>query len=123
MPNFVGREHELGWLGERLASAGSGHPQTVVVEGPAGIGKSALLGAFAAGLDPAQLLDASGDEDERFLAFGLLQQLTGAPTEPGTTRSSPGPTCCACSTTGRTAPSRSSPSTTPTSPTPRRCGR
>src|SRR6478672_10310738 len=79
MPNFVGREHELGWLGERLASAGSGHPQTVVVEGPAGIGKSALLGAFTAGLDPAQLLDASGDEDERFLAFGLLQQLTGAP--------------------------------------------
>ncbi len=79
MPNFVGREHELGWLGERLASAGSGHPQTVVIEGPAGIGKSALLGAFTASLDPAQLLDASGDEDERFLAFGLLQQLTGAP--------------------------------------------
>lgn len=77
MPNFVGREHELGWLRDRLAEAAAGHPQVVVVEGPSGIGKSALIGAFASGLDPAQLLTASGDEDEMFLAFGLLEQLLG----------------------------------------------
>src|SRR5689334_897994 len=80
MPNFVGRVHELGWLDERLEAAATGHPQTVVVAGPAGIGKSALLGRFAARLDPRRLLTASGDEDETFLPFGLLQQLTGLST-------------------------------------------
>jgi ATP/maltotriose-dependent transcriptional regulator MalT len=77
MPNFVGREHELGWLRERLDQAAAGHPQVIVVDGPAGIGKSALIGAFASSLDPAQLLWASGDEDERFLPFGLVEQLLG----------------------------------------------
>ncbi len=80
MQSFVGREHELGRLDERLAEAATGHPQTVVVEGPAGIGKSALLARFASRVDPGRLLTASGDEDETFLAFGLVQQLTGLPT-------------------------------------------
>ena len=80
MQSFVGREHELGRLDERLAEAATGHPQTVVVEGPAGIGKSALLARFASRVDPGRLLTASGDEDETFLSFGLVQQLTGLPT-------------------------------------------
>jgi ATP/maltotriose-dependent transcriptional regulator MalT len=78
MVNFVGRERELGWLRGRLESAAAGRPQTVVVEGPAGIGKSALITAFASHLDPAQLVTGSGDEDERSLSYGLLEQLTGA---------------------------------------------
>src|SRR4051812_35320727 len=77
MPNFVGREQELGWLRARLDEAAAGHPRVVVVEGPAGIGKSALISTFASGLDPGQLMTASGDEDETFLAFGLLEQLLG----------------------------------------------
>ena len=80
MQSFVGREHELGLLDERLDAAATGHPQTVVVEGPAGIGRSALLAAFAARVGPDRLLTASGDEDETFLAYGLVQQLTGLPT-------------------------------------------
>ena len=76
MPTFVGRKHELGWLRERAAEAAKGRPQTVLVEGPVGIGKSALLSEFAETFEPAQLLRASGDEDERSLPFGLLQQLT-----------------------------------------------
>src|SRR6187431_1301401 len=80
MQSFVGREHELGLLDERLDAAATGHPQTVVVEGPAGIGRSALLARFAARVEPDRLLTASGDEDETFLAFGLLQQLTGLST-------------------------------------------
>lgn len=79
MPTFVGRRPELDRLRDRAAEAGSSRPQTVVVEGSAGIGKSALLSAFAETLLPAQLLTASGDEDERFLPFGLLHQLTGGP--------------------------------------------
>ncbi len=75
-----GETHELGRLDERLAAAATGHPQTVVVEGPAGIGKSALLAGFASRVDPERLLTASGDEDETFLPFGLLQQLTGLST-------------------------------------------
>ena len=78
MPHFVGRDREVGWLEQRLAAAASGAPQTVVVDGPPGIGKSALLTAFASRLDPSRLLTASGDEDETSLPFGLMHQLVGA---------------------------------------------
>ncbi|GAB7007189.1 LuxR family transcriptional regulator [Nocardioides sp. AN3] len=71
---FVGRADELAFLHERHAEAGRGHPQTVLVEGPAGIGKSALLASFARSLD-APPLTASGDEAETFLDFGVLLQL------------------------------------------------
>jgi ATP/maltotriose-dependent transcriptional regulator MalT len=79
MSTFVGRERELGWLRERAAAASAGRPQTVLVEGPVGIGKTAFLQAYTASLQPAQLLVASGDESERALALGLLHQLTGGP--------------------------------------------
>ena len=43
---FVGREPELQHLAARLASARAGDRQIVFVEGPAGVGKTALVDAF-----------------------------------------------------------------------------
>ena len=71
---FVGRADELAFLHHRHVEAGRGHPQTVLVEGPAGVGKSALLSTFARSLE-APPLTASGDEAETFLDFGVLLQL------------------------------------------------
>ena len=44
---LVGRDDELMVLERALGAAVEGQPQLVVVEGAAGIGKSALLRAFA----------------------------------------------------------------------------
>ncbi len=71
---FVGRADELAFLHARHVEAGHGHPQTVLVEGSAGVGKSALLSTFARTLQ-APPLTASGDEAETFLSFGVLLQL------------------------------------------------
>jgi DNA-binding CsgD family transcriptional regulator len=71
---FVGRADELAFLHARHVEAGRGNPQTVLLEGPAGVGKSALLSAFAGTLQ-APALTASGDEAETFLSFGVLLQL------------------------------------------------
>jgi len=79
VPPFVGRTDELGFLLARLADAGQAHPQTVLVEAPGGLGKSALLAAFSRSLDTPPL-HASGDEAETFLQFGVLLQLLDART-------------------------------------------
>src|ERR1700710_1157596 len=71
---FVGRADELAFLHARRAEAGRGSPQTVLVEGPAGVGESAPPSAFARTLQ-APPLTASGDEAETFLSFGVLLQL------------------------------------------------
>jgi hypothetical protein len=78
MPTFVGRSAELGLLRARLDEAAAGRPRTVVLEGTAGVGKSALVHAFSSSLDPASVLSASGDEAETFLPFGALMQLLGS---------------------------------------------
>lgn len=75
---FVGRSAELGRLRVALADAGAGRPRVVLIEGPSGIGKTALLEALlaAATTDPSVVvLRASGDQDERLIAYGLLAQL------------------------------------------------
>ena len=43
---FIGRQHELDLLRNRLATAARGHGQVVGIVGEAGIGKSRLLGEF-----------------------------------------------------------------------------
>src|SRR3954449_13635038 len=75
VPAFVGRDDELGFLRDRLAAASDGRPQTVLVVGPGGVGKSALLAAFTRDLGPVTHLSASGDEAETFLSYGILMQL------------------------------------------------
>jgi DNA-binding CsgD family transcriptional regulator len=82
---FVGRQSELRILGERLAAAGTGHPQVVYMEGEAGAGKSTLLSRFLGSLPDAVVLEAGGDEAETLLSYGIVDQLRpGVLTEPGT---------------------------------------
>lgn len=75
MPLFVGRAAQRDWLDERLSTAVAGRPSTVVVDGPPGIGKSALVSTFLDGLSDVRTLSASGDESEAFLQFGVVRQL------------------------------------------------
>ncbi len=73
---------ELDVLRARLADARAGRPWIVEVQGPAGIGKTALIERFlasqaaATGAGPAPtVLRASGEEGETLLAYGVLDQL------------------------------------------------
>jgi DNA-binding CsgD family transcriptional regulator/tetratricopeptide (TPR) repeat protein len=76
---FVGRKGELGELVARWGRASGGESQIVCVEGPAGIGKTALIHAFLDETDPAVVIAASGDADEVLLPFGVVAQLADNP--------------------------------------------
>jgi DNA-binding CsgD family transcriptional regulator len=76
MHMFVGRRRELDVLRARLADARAGRPRMVQVQGPAGIGKTALLEQFLEESSGAlTILRASGEEAETLLAYGVLDQL------------------------------------------------
>ena len=80
MVAFVGRQPELAVLRARLSDALAGRPQIVQIQGPAGIGKTALLDAFLTEVaepgDPAPaVIWASGEETEELLAYGVVEQL------------------------------------------------
>ena len=75
------RAVELGKLSDAISAARAGTGQLVVIEGPAGIGKTALmrqarLEGAAAGME---LLVARGLELEREFGFGVARQLLEAP--------------------------------------------
>jgi DNA-binding NarL/FixJ family response regulator len=72
---FVGRPTEMTFLRERLQEARRGAPRVVLLEGEAGVGKTALLREFLAGADHLRVLWASGEELEVGLAFGVMGQL------------------------------------------------
>jgi Holliday junction resolvasome RuvABC ATP-dependent DNA helicase subunit len=74
---FVGRQAELAFLTARLEEVRSGQPRIVLVEGPSGMGKTALLRRFLGGMGP-RLLQASGEELERIIPYGVLDQLVAA---------------------------------------------
>ncbi|WP_043620289.1 AAA family ATPase [Nonomuraea candida] len=76
---FVGRDHELRCLDEELARVRAGLPRLVVVEGPAGIGKTTLVHRFLEACGPADLLFADGDEGEQPLPYGTLTRLFSGP--------------------------------------------
>jgi len=71
------RERELQCIDVAIAAARQGSGRSVVVEGPAGIGKSAVLAAArVATQDGAtRFLRARGAELERDFAFGVVRQL------------------------------------------------
>jgi len=71
------RESELTRIAELVAGAKAGEFGAVVVEGPAGAGKSAILGALAAHAEERGLrvLRAVGLELEREYPFGVVRQL------------------------------------------------
>ena len=75
MSDFVGRAGELSRLRAELELAKAGTPRTVVVKGPAGIGKSALVGRFVDQAEVGSVLRAGGDESEARLSCGLITQL------------------------------------------------
>ncbi|WP_320783383.1 helix-turn-helix transcriptional regulator [Streptomyces sp. CRN 30] len=83
-PHFVGREDELSWMRARLRAAARGEPQTVLVEGPPGIGKTCLVRRFLTEADPGcRVLRAGGDEEETRLPYAVVTQLVaGAAEEP-----------------------------------------
>jgi DNA-binding CsgD family transcriptional regulator len=71
------RERELGALHEGLERAGGGGGTLLLVEGPAGVGKTELVrearaAAVQAGVRP---LEARGSELEEPFAFGIVRQL------------------------------------------------
>lgn len=62
-------------LGAELENARAGHARMVVVEGPAGMGKSALLRNFVASVTNASALWVEGEKGEHSLAFGVAERL------------------------------------------------
>ena len=76
---FVGRTAELAALRGVLADVGAGRPQTVLLTGPAGIGKTSLIEQFLSrGSRAPTVLRASGEQWEAFVAFGVIDQLLRA---------------------------------------------
>ena len=75
------RGEELRRIRSALARGAAGTGSLLVIEGPAGIGKTALLSAARAGAEAAgmQVLAARGAELEREFAFGVVRQLLEPP--------------------------------------------
>ena len=76
---FVGRTVELGLLEGELGRVRAGTPRVVLIEGPPGIGKSALVRRFLHRSEKLSVLGADGDEAERLLPYGILNQLLDGP--------------------------------------------
>ena len=79
--SLLERDGELARIDSALAEARAGRGTFVVIEGPAGIGKTALLAAArtAAAADGMRVLRARGTELERDFAFGVVRQLFEPP--------------------------------------------
>ncbi|GAA1300162.1 LuxR family transcriptional regulator [Planotetraspora silvatica] len=73
---FVGRARESDRLRYCAGKVRAGDSWLAVIEGEAGIGKSALVRRFAASLDDFTVLRAIGDPSEADLPYGVIGQLT-----------------------------------------------
>src|SRR5919201_1615380 len=76
-PQLLGREADLAAIAEIVAAVSAGTGSVLVIEGPAGIGKTSLVAearrlARASGL---HVLGARGGELEHDFAFGVVRQL------------------------------------------------
>jgi DNA-binding CsgD family transcriptional regulator len=73
------RDREIAEIGVALTQARAGVGQCIIVEGPAGIGKTALLDLVKTMADDGgfRVLGASGGELEIDLPFGVVRQLFG----------------------------------------------
>src|SRR3954451_5509855 len=70
-----GRDEELRELSCALAAARARGPRVVLVIGPAGVGKSALIRHFAAAQADVSVLWTAADSSERSIPFALADQL------------------------------------------------
>lgn len=75
---FLGRDAELEALAVARREAHAGSSRTVLVDGPPGVGKSALLRRFLSELEGVHVLDASGAELETATTYGVVEQLLRA---------------------------------------------
>lgn len=82
---FVGRQPELAALRAARTRATAGDPQIVLLSGPPGVGKTALVEQFLAVPDLAPdaaagpaVLAASGEQTETLLRYGVVDQLARA---------------------------------------------
>src|SRR3954468_19746989 len=76
-PALLEREAELGAIGDALAQACQGAGGLLLIDGPAGVGKTALMDAArdAASAAALTILTARGAEMERAFAYGVMRQL------------------------------------------------
>jgi len=72
---LVERERELEEFERLRAAARRGEGAAVIVEGPAGIGKTRLLDAAAEAAEDLEVLRARASELERDFPFGVVRQL------------------------------------------------
>lgn len=56
----------------------AGHPRVALLTGEPGIGKTALARRFVSDAEGFQLWEASGEEAEQLLPFGMIEQLVRA---------------------------------------------
>lgn len=75
---FVGRDAYLSSLRSALEQAREGQARTVLIEGPAGIGKSALVERFLQDQDDVRVVRASGEQWEVRVSYGVVDQLMRA---------------------------------------------
>lgn len=71
----VGRDAELDALATIWSRSAAGQPQVAVITGEPGIGKTSLLTAFGHRIAPGASWLLSGDESERDIPYGLIDQL------------------------------------------------
>jgi predicted ATPase len=80
MESIVGRETEIATLTQTVSGAVARSPRFLVVEGPPGIGKSALLSAAAAAAEQAgvRVLQARANAGESDLPLGGRRALSAS---------------------------------------------
>ncbi len=75
LPSVFGRQDALSDLDRAFDAALGGHPTTLVVEGPAGIGKTVVVEHFLSGHDDLRTFRCSGASWESSVPFGVAGQL------------------------------------------------
>ncbi|XVV14959.1 AAA family ATPase [Actinoplanes sp. CA-131856] len=75
MTTFVGRHEERAALDRLIVAVGAGQSQVLVLHGPAGVGKSALLDYARQNAAGLRVLRVGGTESEMELAFAAVHQL------------------------------------------------
>lgn len=75
---FSGRQHELGALDEVLVQVARDGARVVLVEGPAGIGKTAVLRRFVQRHDDLRLFWWGGGESRPSSSFAVVGRLFGS---------------------------------------------